>query len=156
MRLSNTAVYQQIEIMHNSKISILALLAAILLAGFASAQTGNSLRIISPYYSDGTWVFDDPSVDLVKEPFVLGIPEMIDTLVRDLPNPKNGFRLLFSDKPFPGYQTKVVWVRKDDGAGGNWYRFENTDMEGWLCPSLFKYFEEAPKEIFIKASAKNE
>jgi hypothetical protein len=24
-------------------------------------------------------------------------------------------------------------------------------MEGWLCPALFKYFEKAPKEIYIKA-----
>jgi len=26
-------------------------------------------------------------------------------------------------------------------------------MEGWLCPALFKYFEKAPKEIYVKAEA---
>lgn len=26
-------------------------------------------------------------------------------------------------------------------------------MEGWLCPALFKYFEQAPARIFVKAEA---
>jgi hypothetical protein len=29
-------------------------------------------------------------------------------------------------------------------------------MEGWLCPALFKYFESAPKEIFLKAEPKKQ
>ena len=56
----------------------------------------NSLMVISPYYDNGTWVFDDPRVGLVREPFVAGVPEMIDVLVADVPNAKDGFRLLFS------------------------------------------------------------
>ena len=32
----------------------------------------NSLMVISPYYDNGTWVFDDPRVGLVREPFVAG------------------------------------------------------------------------------------
>ena len=24
-------------------------------------------------------------------------------------------------------------------------------MEGWLCPALFKYFENAPEAIYVKA-----
>jgi hypothetical protein len=27
-------------------------------------------------------------------------------------------------------------------------------MEGWLCPALFKYFEEAPKRIYVQVKAK--
>ena len=27
----------------------------------------------------------------------------------------------------------------------------NLKMEGWLCPALFKYFDKAPREIFVKA-----
>ena len=27
-------------------------------------------------------------------------------------------------------------------------------MEGWLCPALFKYFDTAPKEIYVKAEPK--
>ena len=26
--------------------------------------------------------------------------------------------------------------------------------EGWLCPALFRYFDEAPEEIYVKAEAK--
>lgn len=41
----------------------------------------NSILIIAPYRYEGTWVFDDPNVGLVREPFVAGVPEMIDHLV---------------------------------------------------------------------------
>ncbi len=40
----------------------------------------NFLSIILPYRYEGMWVFDDPRVGLVREPFVSGIPEMIDLL----------------------------------------------------------------------------
>jgi hypothetical protein len=26
-------------------------------------------------------------------------------------------------------------------------------MEGWLCPALFRYFDEAPAELYVKAEA---
>ena len=45
----------------------------------------NSLFVIAPYWDSGTWVFDDERVGLVREPFVLGVPDMIDHLVRDMP-----------------------------------------------------------------------
>ncbi len=41
----------------------------------------NSILVIKPYRYNGTWVFDDDRFDLVREPFVAGIPEMIDVLV---------------------------------------------------------------------------
>jgi len=40
----------------------------------------NTLRVIAPYWCQGTWVFDDPEAGLVKEPFVSGVREMIDAL----------------------------------------------------------------------------
>ena len=36
------------------------------------------------------WVFDDPDVGLVREPFVAGMPEIIDHVVRDIPNASVG------------------------------------------------------------------
>jgi len=27
-------------------------------------------------------------------------------------------------------------------------------MEGWLCPALFRYFDKAPPELYVKAEAK--
>lgn len=42
----------------------------------------NEILVIAPYWLDsvGTWVFDDDAVDLVQEPFVSGVPRMIDEL----------------------------------------------------------------------------
>ena len=50
----------------------------------------NSLLLIAPYRYQGTWVFDDESVGLSREPFVSGMPEMIDVLVKDIPNADSG------------------------------------------------------------------
>lgn len=110
---------------------------------------GNIMMVISPYWAEGTWVFDDPAVGLVKEPFVLGVPEMINVLVKEISDAKNGFRLLFSASPFPGYQKHLVWVREE--LEGNWYALEDPPMEGWLCPAMFKYFDAAPEKIYVKA-----
>ncbi len=44
-------------------------------------KMSNVLMVIAPYWYQGTWVFDDESVGLVREPFVSGVPEMIDELV---------------------------------------------------------------------------
>jgi hypothetical protein len=114
----------------------------------------NQIMAIAPYWLDrlGTWVFDDPMVDLSQEPFVSGVPEIIDFLVKDIPNARSGFRLLFSATSFPGYQKRLVWQREE--FGGNWYACDDPPMEGWLCPALFRYFDEAPRELFVKAEAK--
>jgi hypothetical protein len=115
-----------------------------------AAQFKNSIFLIAPYWSSGTWVFDDPSVGLVKEPFVSGVPEILNTLVSAIPNARNGFRLLFSETPFPGWQDEFVRVREE--YGGTWYRRASDEkVEGWLCPALFKYYSKAPERLFIRA-----
>ena len=114
----------------------------------------NQILAIAPYWVEelGAWVFDDPQAGLVQEPFVSGVPEMIDYLVRDIPNARAGFRLLFSAAPFPGYQKRLLWRREE--FDGNWYASDDPPMEGWLCPALFRYFDHAPAEIYVKAEAK--
>jgi hypothetical protein len=74
---------------------------------------------------------------------------MIDVLVANIPGADNGLRLLFSASPFPGYAVKLDWRREE--YGGNWYFSPDYGIEGWLCPALFKYFEAAAKEIYVKA-----
>ena len=54
---------------------------------------------------------------------------------------------------FPRYDVKLDWVR--EGEGGNWYRSEEHQMEGWLCPALFKYFAEAPENIYARFEDKS-
>ncbi len=138
-------------------------LALLVLAGIVAYRYGvfqplgfyrpsNSLMVIAPYKYQGTWVFDDAAVGLKREPFVSGIPEMIDTMVKEIPDADKGFRLLFSTQPFPGHMVKLSWRRAD--STGNWYYCEQYDAEGWLCPGLFKYYAEAPKDLYAKAEKK--
>jgi hypothetical protein len=108
----------------------------------------NTLIAIHPFKSKGMWVFDDPEVGLRQEPFVSGPDAIIERLVQDLPNAEWGFRLLFSAQPFPGFQVLFEWRREE--FGGNWYYCSALEMEGWLCPALFKYFDTAPKKIYAR------
>ena len=109
----------------------------------------NSIMVIFPYRYQDVWMFDDERVGLVQEPFVSGMPEIIDIFVQDIPNAIQGFKLFFSASPFPGYQAQLTWCREE--SGGNWYRWEKHHLEGWLCPALFKYFSEAPQNLYCKA-----
>ncbi|MEH2122612.1 DUF6717 family protein [Nostoc sp.] len=112
----------------------------------------NSIMVIHPYKFGEMWVFDDDKVGLVQEPFVAGSDEIIERMVAQIPDAESGFSLVFSAFPFPGYQIKFDWRREE--YGGNWYYSENLDREGWLCPALFKYFDEAPKEFYAQFKAK--
>jgi hypothetical protein len=108
----------------------------------------NSMLVIHPYRAEGMWVFDDARAGLVQEPFVSGADLIIDRLVEGIPDAASGFTLLFSASPFPGYQAQLDWRRGEHG--GNWYFCPKLDMEGWLCPALFKYFDAAPSQIFVQ------
>ena len=111
----------------------------------------NALRVIHPYKYEGMWVFDDEKAGLVQEPFVSGADTIIDRMVADIPNADQGFALVFSDKPFPGYQGEFEWRREE--YEGNWYYNAELDMEGWLCPALFKYFDAAPEKLYAQFKA---
>ena len=114
----------------------------------------NSLMQIKPYRTApaNAWSFDDENVGLVAEPFVAGVPQMIDAMlmVQGI-NDVQECTLLFGAMPFPGHQVKLVWLEEE--SGGNWYEMEvegmDSKMTGWLCPALLKYFKEAPKEIYV-------
>ena len=118
-----------------------------------NVASSNSLMVISPYRHSGMWVFDDPAVGLSREPFIAGIDKMIDKLVADIPNADRGWKAIFSASPFPGHEVKLEWRREE--SGGNWYYSDKYQMEGWLCPALFKYFEKAPREIYVRAEPKS-
>jgi hypothetical protein len=115
-------------------------------------QSMNSIRVLAPYKYEGMWVFDDPAVDLVREPFIAGIDQIIDQLVADIPGAEGGFTLLFSTMPFPGHNIRLEWRRAE--SGGNWYYCQELDKEGWLCPALYKYFEKAPEELYCRTEAR--
>ena len=72
------------------------------------------------------------------------MPEMIDFLVKDIPNARKGFRMFFSAAPFPGYQKKLVWRREE--MGGNVYRRRSADG-GLALPGLVPVFRQGTSRI---------
>jgi hypothetical protein len=112
----------------------------------------NSILVIHPYKYAGVWVFDDPKVGLVQEPFVAGADVLLDRMAENIPNAAAGMTVLFSSQPFPGSQFE--FVRRREESGGNWYYSPAFELEGWLCPALFKYFERAPEWIYVQLKSK--
>ena len=112
-------------------------------------QTSNQtlIRHLIVYGYNGGLVFDDPDKGLDKEAFVCGIDTMLFALM-EKKNIQEKFKLTFSPVPFPGYEVKLDWLHKE--MDGNWYRSEDLDISGWLCPALYKYFDEAPINLYIK------
>ena len=112
----------------------------------------NVMNVIYPYKYNGTWVFDDEKFGLLQEPFVSGADDIIEKMTAKLYNAENGFILLFSSNPFPGYKIAFEWRREE--SGGNWYYSKMLGMEGWLCPAMFKYFDAAPKCLYAQFKEK--
>jgi hypothetical protein len=79
----------------------------------------NAINVIIPYRWEGMWVFDDERVGLDREPFVAGADDIIDLLVAEIPDAKEGFRLIFAASPFPGYTHTFERRRKEHA--GHWY-----------------------------------
>jgi hypothetical protein len=86
------------------------------LGRFAMNTITNAINVIAPYKYHGLWVFDDPRVGLVQEPFVAGADAMIDRVVAGLPDAEHGFTMIFASTPFPGHQFRLDW-RRNDGGG---------------------------------------
>jgi len=123
-----------------------------------ATSPANALFTIRPYLKSGVWQFDDPRVGLVEEPFIAGIPEMLEELcAMEGYKPKQFTRkkpakVTFSIHPFPKYQAELTLSRKE--SGGAWYIWnpEHLDqpLEGWLCPALLLYYPKPPKRMYVK------
>ena len=108
----------------------------------------NTIIGINAYRIDADgWAFDDESVGLKRELFVAGADKIISKMVDNFLTPTNHIIILFSASDFPGRKVVLKWLRED--VGGNWYAWDEQDMQGWLCPALFKYFKIAPRNIFV-------
>ncbi len=116
-------------------------------------QSANAITMIAPYKHHGMWVFDDPAVGLRQEPFVAGADDFLDRVTAEIPAADKGFVLLFSAGPFPGAQYRLEQTRSE-GRSGTWYRSPDLDMDGWLCPALFRYFDEAPEQLWVQVRPK--
>jgi hypothetical protein len=93
----------------------------------------------------GIWAFDDAAVGLVREPFISGIPEIIESIIGP---DRTSFTAIFSDQPFPGGD--ITLARLTPEAGGYWYRLQGSEQRGWLCPATLHYFSNFPGHIVLK------
>ena len=65
---------------------------------------------------------------------------------------RDGVPLTLSQLADARHTVSLEWRREE--SGGNRYFSPQFDMEGWLCPALFKYFASAPRELFGRAEPK--
>ena len=101
-------------------------------------------------WEHGTWVYDEPALELYGEPFVLGADTMLTSLRESQVGPGRGpFRITFSTSPFPG---AVEAGRLQPEGDGVWYQAELAGrvQKGWLCGHLFDYFAEAPPTVHVR------
>jgi hypothetical protein len=108
----------------------------------------NALMQILAYRHNAGWSFDDAAVGLVAEPFVAGIPAMIDILAEQV-GATDQIALTFAPTEFPGSMIRLD--RTGEEFGGNWYQWAERNLTGWLCPALLHYFATAPDVIYITA-----
>lgn len=113
----------------------------------------NALHIIRPYRWNGPWVFTDKAKDLTREPFVAGADTVIDMATSHIPAAGRGFLLLFSAVQFPSAQICLRLTVPGTNKSGNTYHCDALDLDAWLCPALYEYFETAPTEIWAEFRA---
>lgn len=109
--------------------------------------------IIKVYRHCGTWAFTDKARELVHEPFVAGIPEIIDHFVStNGTQDQETHSITFSGSDFPGSQGVLQRGRPE--SGGFWYHFMSLSktLDGWLCPATLKYFNEHPEHLFVSVN----
>ena len=71
-------------------------------------------------------------------------------LVRDIPDAREGFRMIFSKTKYPGYGQSLSWRGTEDE--GNWYQMDEEPLlSGWLCPALSLYFPLPPEKLYVSA-----
>lgn len=108
-------------------------------------KTNNQINVIYPYRTQGGgWSFDDEEVGLHGEPFVLGIPEIIDSIVD---KKAKRFTVFISKDKIPNYTGLLIKLKKEDTG---WYTLHGTEFKGWLCPATLKYFKDYPDKIYFK------
>ncbi|MEY5049175.1 MAG: hypothetical protein RLZZ175_2534 [Bacteroidota bacterium] len=110
--------------------------------------------LIKPYRQLNTWMFDDESRNIEQEPFVVGIPEMIDTVLALKSIKAKQFSMQFSENEI--INSDLVLEIDYEVSDGAWYKIHNNpEVKGWLCPVIHKYFNTVPEKIFIQINLIN-
>lgn len=98
--------------------------------------------------------------DFSLSPMIVGADRLLVTgcKLKKIPNPENGFWLLFSQEYFPNPDVRFDF--KENKFNGWVYTVQEMNlknlMEGqcaWLCPYLKFYFPEPPATLYLKIEA---
>jgi hypothetical protein len=121
------------------------------------------------------WAFDFPALGIMQEPFVDGIPEILESAIESelriradkeggifpvVATRLPGFIVMFETsqackerppilEPHRGRIT-IELQKVEPKNGGTVYKDTTTNMQGWLCPALNKFFPESPETIWVR------
>ncbi len=108
-------------------------------------NANNAMMHLELYKENGTWKFDDSRNNIVAEPFVMGMSEIITAFVPE----RATCNIIFSRSTFPGCKE----LRLDyEEANGGWYTEPSTGMRGWLCPVTRVYYGNIPAMIYFSVN----
>ena len=103
------------------------------------------------------WVFDDPDVGLVQEPFVAGADEIMDKLTESYSeSARKGFKLFMREAIPEDVDDAIECIHSElieHGILGrsNYYQCETLGKRIWLCPNLYRYITNTPQIIWFWA-----
>ena len=110
----------------------------------------NQINVLTITKKNNIWAFDDPERGLIREPFVAGADVLCDLLANSVGS-NDKFTAIFSKDDFPNQQIRLDWKRFE--CNGNVYHAPKFNHDLWLCPALLKYFDTAPKCIYLLVKA---
>ena len=103
------------------------------------------------------WVFDDAKIGLSQEVFVAGMDDLIDLLVKDIPEATNGFMLYMdewtgtNDHPFIVITHATAMTHPKLGQS-NYYWCNELNKKVWLCNNLYRYIDHTPQVLCFWAT----
>ncbi len=135
----------------------------------------NAVMTLPIFRKGGTWMFNDPGRELYEEPFVgmANLPFEFIYFDKNGVHARDGdeITIYFSENEIPNYNIKAEHTDDLGENKGDMYKmFINRDtvkrqsiqhleqmvpgimqngQEFWLCPALLKFFNFAPKRIYV-------
>lgn len=105
----------------------------------------NEIKHLSIYRLHNTWMFDDPFLGIIAEPFVPSASEVITELTKEYYGLDTYDTDILIGEDLEQYDAEINLVNVN---GGSTYKYK--DKELWLCPVLLRFFEYPPERIRVK------
>ncbi len=103
------------------------------------------------YKEGAVWLFDDPSRNILREPFVEGASEALDdAFASDSLRAIVEFRDSRPDNSDLFFHGKWIAMEMRDNKQWNRYCVTETGREMMLCPVLYDYFADEPSNIWFR------